>query len=461
MKTLALSGESAYPIRKVYKVIIGKPMQGEADMKAARTRTTAQRETRRWRTPPPLIRGSESLEGMDILREVGGEPGVLLWQSYRNVMFWATAEPGERANLFSPTASARRLAEVEAAHIPQALAHPLAEIGRMLAAPDGVAPASVADACTAIARWAEEERHPSSSLAFTQAAALALPRSATLALAVGQTARQRGEIPRAESWYRHAIMVARQVGDWDAYSRAYLSLGNMSIERGNYPVAQRLHTKALRAARRKGLPRNAAFALHDLFVIAIHTGRGDHAEDFARKAFRAYSPEDERMPALAHDVAYYWMEHGHFARALGVFQALLPHFHTPADRIAILANQARAAGGSGDRDTFRRVWVEATRLSKDANVQLTLPGSMLDLARGAASLGEWDRAEQAADQAVKLATERRQAKVMMNAESLLDSIRNGRRFESVVERANTTHDADEADAFAADMVRSLELATSL
>src|SRR5918998_5610746 len=95
-------------------------------MKSTRAKTAQVRPPRRWRTPPPLTRGSaETLEGMEILREVAGETGLLLWQSYRNVMFWATAEPGERGSLFAPEASRKRLADLLDAGVPGDLADSL------------------------------------------------------------------------------------------------------------------------------------------------------------------------------------------------------------------------------------------------------------------------------------------------------------------------------------------------
>lgn len=101
-------------------------------MKSTRSKTAAPRLPRRWRTPPPLTRGSESLEGMEILREVGGEVGILLWQAYRNVMFWAAAEQGERGRLFAAEAGRRRQTELAEARIGDDLAGPLAAIGEML-----------------------------------------------------------------------------------------------------------------------------------------------------------------------------------------------------------------------------------------------------------------------------------------------------------------------------------------
>jgi tetratricopeptide (TPR) repeat protein len=426
-------------------------------MKSTRSKAAAPRLPRRWRTPPPLTRGSESLEGMEILREVGGEVGVLLWQAYRNVMFWASTDQGERGRLFSAEAGRKRAAELAEARIPDELASPLSAFSEMLSAPDGTSGEVMAGACTGIARWADSEGYTNTALAFTQAASVASQRNARLALAVGQLARRRGELPRAETWFRHTVMVARQTGDWESYSRAYIALGNMLIRRGNFPGAHRMHIKALRAARRKGLQQIQGMALHDLFAIAIETGRKEQGEEYARQAFRAYGPNHPSLPVLAHDVAYFWVEQGYFARALEVFQALETHLTTPQDRLSLTASIARAAAGSGDRDRFRRAWTQVVRLNKDSEVQGVVPGCMLDLALGAASLGEWDRAESAAEEAYELATRSGQAKVRFRAESLMDAIRNGRQAEARQQASRSASPSPKAETLANEFVRSLEI----
>lgn len=423
-------------------------------MKTTRSKASAQRVPRRWRTPPPLTRGSESLEGMEILREIGGEAGVLLWQAYRNVMFWASVEQGERAQLFSPSAADRRSEEIAEARLPDEVREPLSQIAGMLEAPDAAEGDTLADACTLVARWAEAEGHVNSALAFTQAASVASPRSARLALAVGQLARRRGDMPRAETWFRHTIMVARQVGDWDSYSRAYIALGNMLIARGNLPAAGRMHIKALRAARRKGLQQLQGMALHDLFVIAHEMGRDEQAEEYARQAFRAYGPGHPSVPALAHDTAYFWLQRGAFERALEVFQALEPHYFSPSQRIALMANIARAGAGTGDRELFRRMWTQVYRVGKDPELQAIVPSCLLELALGAANLAEWDRAEQAANDAYEQGTKFGQGRVRLQAEALLESIRSGRAAEERISdkpRARSVR----AESLAGEMVRTL------
>ncbi|HEY7770604.1 tetratricopeptide repeat protein [Longimicrobium sp.] len=421
-------------------------------MKTSRNKAAALRVPRRWRTPPPLTRGAESLEGMEILREVGGEVGVLLWQAYRNVMFWSTTDEGERGHLFSPRAGERRRAELDDARVPAELAGALDAVAAMLAAPDGTGGSDVADACTAIARWAEEQGHMNTALAYTQAASVASPRNARLALAVGQLARRRAELARAETWFRHTIMVARQIGDWEAYSRAYIALGNMFVARGNFPGAHRMHIKALRAARRKGMPQIQGMALHDLFVIADETGRDEQAEEYARQAFRAYGPTHPSLPSLAHDVAYFWMQRGHFQRAMEVFHALEAHLSTPRERLVLISNLARAAAGVSNRDLFRRAWTQVYRLSKESELQTVVPNALLELAFGAASLSEWDRAEQAGQESLELAQKFGQGKTRFRAEALLDSIRSGR---AAQERVTVGRASPKGDALATDFVRSL------
>jgi tetratricopeptide (TPR) repeat protein len=388
---------------------------------------------------------------MEILREVGGEVGILLWQAYRNVMFWSTTDAGERGQLFAPDAGTRRRAEIAEARVPERLAAALESVAAMLEAPEATSGDRVAQACTDVAQWAEDEGHMNTGLAYAQAAAVASPGRARLALAVGQLARRRAELARAETWFRHTIMIGRQTGDWDSYSRAYIALGNMLISRGNFPGAHRMHIKALRAARRKGMPEIQGMALHDLFVIAVETSRDEQAEEYARQAFRAYGPSHVSVPALAHDVAYFWMQRGYFGRALEVFQALEPHLSSPRERLVLLSNAARAAAGTGNRETFRKAWTQVFRLAKDPELQAVVPNSLMELALGAASLSEWDRAEQAATESLELATRAGHAKVRFRAEALLDSVRNGRTAQANV----AVKPSAKADALATEMVRSL------
>jgi tetratricopeptide (TPR) repeat protein len=235
---------------------------------------------------------------------------------------------------------------------------PLMGLVRLVGAPGSAQPEAVSRACQHIAAWADAEGHSATSIAFAQAAAAALPGDASTAFAVGRTARRRAEYARAETWFRRAIALARQSGDWTSYALAFSGLGNLYVQRGNYPAARRFHVRALRAARRHSLRQIQGSALHDLFVISAAGGSSGEAERMARGAFEAYGAEHPRLSILAHDIAYLWMEQGHFGPALTVFEALLPHLRRHEDRMVGLANIVRASAGAGDRRRFDEAWDE-------------------------------------------------------------------------------------------------------
>jgi tetratricopeptide (TPR) repeat protein len=214
-----------------------------------------------------------------------------------------------------------------------------------------------------------------------------------------------------------------------------------------------MHIKALRAARRKGLQQIQGMALHDLFVIADEMGRDEQAEEYARQAFRAYGPSHPRVAVLGHDIAYFWMQRGHFAQALEIFQRLEPHVSEPRIRLLLTANIARAAAGVGDRDLYRKAWTQAHRLIKDPSLQATVANAMLELAYGAASLGEWDRAEQAAQESHDVAVKLGQGKTRFHAESLLESIHTGRTAEVRITESRKA--SARVDNLTADVLRSL------
>lgn len=425
-------------------------------MKSSRKPSASPRTPRRWRTPPPITRGPEPLEGMDLLREVGGETAALLWQAYRNVMFWATADRDERATLFSASAAQNRMEDLKGANLPADLVDPLVAVGKMLGAPQATSSETVSDACVTVADWACRNGFPITQISFTQAAALASQRSARLAHRVGRLARERGDFPRAETWYRHAIMVARQTGDWESYVRSYIGLGTMFKTRGNYPMAHRMHIKALRAARRKGLGELLGLPLHDLFAIAVETNRFEQAQEYARGAFRSYGPAHPNLPRLAGDVAYFWMNQGRFERALPVLQALVPYFPQPVDQLRLNANITRAAGGAEDRESFRRAWNEALLLSRQLDENSTVSEALYEMGLGASSLGEWDRAEQVLRRAVEIAERRGENAILIRAETALEAVAAGRRVD--IQRSNAKKLAEReqgADTLAERFVESL------
>jgi tetratricopeptide (TPR) repeat protein len=382
--------------------------------------------TRRWRVPPPLTRGGELLEGADILREMTGEAAVLVWKSLRSVTLWASASPREHAELFAEGAEQRRIAEILVTQLDAELIGPLRTFAEVLGSPAAVRREAVALACRQVAQWAQARELTATTLAFTQAAALVCPADAELAHEVGRLARSGGEHARAESWHRRAIMLGRQTGAWEPYARSYVGLGNLAVQRGNYPQARRCQIKAYRAAKRHALGEVMAMALHDLFTIAVESGEAANAQRYARQAFRAYGPTHSRIPYLAHDLAVLWIREGQFDQALPVLEALLPRFEAVEDRVLILANVARAAGGVGRKEAFETAWSGTENLLILPQTAARAAQALLNLSRGATGLGEWERAETAAQSALERASRRGEAQIVFEAESVLLSVQSHR-----------------------------------
>lgn len=408
----------------------------------------------RWHVPPALVHGGESLEGVQVLDEVQGPLGLLLWETYRDVALWASVEPEERAGLFAAGSYEARMAALESAGADATLEPALRAAAEVLRETPTVDEPEVTAACRKAAEWAESRGLLATAVTLATGAALASPADAGAAFRVGQIARERGENNRAETWFRRAVGLGRQARDWASYSEAFLGLGNLYKLRGNYPAARRFHIRGLRAARRHALRDIQARALHDLFCIAVETATPKEAQDLAVLAFRAYGPRHPRLPALSHDVAYFWMEQGRFAPAGEVFRAVLPHIAGPRERLLVAANAGRAAAGSGDRAAFEGAWETVWAASGEWERAPRAAQALLELARGGTSLREWSRAERAAEAARDLAQRTGQGQVVIESEAVLD---NARRKGAVNfgEPVPLGEEGGEAEGLAADLVRSL------
>ena len=425
-------------------------------MNASPTPPAPRKPRRRWRwhVPPALVHGPEALEGAEVLEEMAGPLAVLLWQSMRDVTLWASvAEPAERAGLFFPGATEKRLDTMRALGVDAALEVPLGVIAAIGRDPVATRETDLLAACRAVSDWADAQGHLATALAFATAGAVAAPTHAAAAVRVGLLARRHADYARAETWFRRAIGLGRQAKDWASYSEAFLGLGNLYIQRGNFPAARRFLIRSLRAARRHSLRAIQARVHHDLFRVASETNQVTEAQEHARGAFRAYPADHPRLPALAHDLAYFWITRGRFAASLTVLKAMLPHFGTTAGQVMTYAGIARAAGATSDRPSFEEAWDHVWPLAHEANPRDYSAGSLLDLAHGASSLGEWARAESAASAARQIAERREEHKSSLAAESLLDSIRARRAVETRPEREDGGE--DETGQFAAEMARSL------
>ena len=156
-----------------------EPTPPEPQMRTLLAARPRKRSDRRQRVPPALTRGTERVDGISILDEIGGDLGLLLWRSARNVALWAGTRSGHRAGLFPGGAAQARIADLADAEVHAELAGPLSVFAELLARPGEVDLGRLVNACRRVAVWAEQRGSLSTALEFSQAAAMAAPESAS------------------------------------------------------------------------------------------------------------------------------------------------------------------------------------------------------------------------------------------------------------------------------------------
>lgn len=371
--------------------------------RSRRPEAPVRKTNRRWRVPPPLTHGPEPLEGGTILEELATPLGGLLWETARDLSLWTATAPEERVELFSEGAAANRKQKLSRLEAPLGLASALGSLSRVLSDAAEADEGELAAACRGVAGWAEEEGLLGVALAYTQAVALLREADPRVAYEVGVLALRRREDARAETWFRRAVMLARQNGDWNAYSLAFVALGDLYMDRGNHTVARKLHVRAKRAAHRHSLHAIEGMALHGLFKMAAASGDSDAADELAADALSALGPRHPRLAEFARDAARYWLGRGQPAPALEVLRAVVPHLDGSRDRINVLAATARAAAEVGAADDFQRVADEVRALAasgevdgKQALQELAAAEKILEQGGGTGSAPAKDRGGSAA-----------------------------------------------------------------
>ncbi|MFL5384833.1 MAG: hypothetical protein ACJ8GN_20115 [Longimicrobiaceae bacterium] len=402
--------------------------------------------------PPPVH--LDAAEGADLLGELSGTPGVLLWGALRDFMLWVETPADRRSGLFGPGAGELRRREL-AAHAPdQELWAPLLTLAQMADTPEQADAGRLVYAVRAVARWAERAGAPATRLAFTRAAALALPQEPAMALEAGRLARDLVQHAEAESWFRRGIRLARG-RDWESYAWGFIGLGVLYIRAGNFPAGRAVMGRALRAAKKRRMHGIAGSAHHHLFTLCVEAGRMEDAYAHARAAVRAYGEGHPRLPALAHDLGCFWTEQGRFARALTILEASLPSFTDPCSRLLALANYARAAAGAGERARYQRARDEVCALAASPRCAEVAAEALVVLSQGDAGLGEWPRAEEAARQALEIAVRRGEARTQLGAEAHLEAARRERAVQGARTLAETPGLALQADDLAGAVRASL------
>ena len=369
------------------------------------------------RSQIPSVPGADRRE-LDLLSEVRGPLGPILWRLLSDTVLWSAADPSVRGELFSnfsprswnlsgPLAGP---AELEGA------LRILAELP-VYPATDS---AAVASACAMVAAWLEVHGRKGAALQFAEAGARAHPNDPLRCYVAGRLCRRAGECERAKRWLARAIRLARRANDDIAFAHAHRGYGFVLADMGQFEKAEPHFWKCVRAAKRKGRRSLAGSGYHDLFMVAVHLERWDDALEYSQKAVALYKVGHPRFPLLAHDIAFFWCRRGFYSSGLPVFEKILPFVERQRERILVLASLARSAAVVRDNIRFQRAASAVLALAEsDAEMSAS---SLYHLAEGARCFHDWDRAEELARQALATARRRGNGTVVHLAEQLLNGL---------------------------------------
>jgi tetratricopeptide (TPR) repeat protein len=364
--------------------------------------------------PVPSLPRSE----LAILRDRAGPLGLLFWQCLSDVLLWCAAD--QRVGLFQPRGRGQTEALAYTLREVPELADPIAELVQVSAMPELASPERVAEACGQVMRWAEQHGMKETAAQFAELAARLEPDSSSRCYTAGRTCRHVGDAGRAAMWFRRAERLARRAGNQIDFAIAHLGYGNLDYNLGRYREAEEHMEKAARAALRAGRKSLAASCEHDLMRVAADNGRSESAINRAGRALDLYPLRHPRFPLFAYDVAWMFVTMGYFSSAVLVLRDVLPFVADDPERIRICGVLARCAAAVRDRITYTRASAEALRLA--ALDDERGPSTIYQLAEGARSLEEYDRAEALARRALAAADLREFGGLTSAITTLLDDL---------------------------------------
>lgn len=353
---------------------------------------------------------------MDVLREIGGEAGLVLWRALRRVEVWLEQDHGSK--LRRPVADERNAILTAGEEAPE-LIEAMGTFSLMRQAPGVSQSSQVADACKRVAEWAYARHRLRSAALFAEAAAYVAPDEAGSANDAARACRRAALNERASLWFARGFSLAVRSKSRRESIRALLGYGGLLFNLGRHDEARVVLEKASRRAERFGRRRQAAEAQHDLLAIASEAGSYAAGERHFREALRLYPSRHPRLPYLVHDFAYMLSQHRLYAPALPLLRAVVPVLNDPAEQVLVSASVARAAAGAGHLALHREAAERTARLA--IVYEEHAAAALSHLAEAAQMLGLWDKAANFAEMAVEVATARGEGEPRERAQRIIDA----------------------------------------
>ena len=359
-----------------------------------------------------------------MLEELASKPlvGLALWEGLRDLTLWTHCDDQDLRTLFNDSGALFRDYAPSAfvADAPELLEawHLLESVAMR---PSNVQRERIAEACKGVYAWAEERAFMQTAAHFAEAAALVLPNSPLLANLAARTCRRAGLPTRAGPWYqRGKILAVHADSFYDKFS-ASVGYGWLMYSLGRYDRARRVINSTVRSAVNEGHKRMAGEAEHALLAICSEVGMFNAGEAHALHALKRYPDKHERLPALVHDIGYFYVTAGVYSAALTVLQDAVKAFYRPQEQTVVISTLARAAAGAEQEAIYQTA--RDTVLSLAPRYPEHAAAAWRNIAFAAQHAEDWELAEHAALAALRLADERRMNGIVRTSRELLDKIK--------------------------------------
>lgn len=303
----------------------------------------------------------------------------------------------------------------------------LVTLHQLLEAPDDAEDiaAGIARACRAVSLWAEKRGARQTAMACAQAASDAQPRDGWASYRVARLARVYGRPQDALRWWGWSAGQGRRVGDVELFTLSLCARGSACAEEGDTASAMVLLRGARRAAAAAGLRVAEAEARYELAMVRFALGLEVQAHADVLRAVEAYGPGHSRLPDLARDVAYLWLEFGEHEAAAQLCGVILECVGDPGKRLLPLAYQARAAAALGWTRVFESAWINVWSTLGSLPSTADEAFALVQLAFAAATAGSWMRASVVAEVALEAARRGGYGSVVATAERIIEAARTG------------------------------------
>jgi tetratricopeptide (TPR) repeat protein len=401
--------------------------------------TTIQRRDNTTReTPPPPVRDGDGTRpaGSEILDEVPGDLGVVLWLALRRVNGWVLARQRRSRTDGDPAAATDdRATDAEPFAMREAPERPalnaageeapelwdaLRTFVLLCEMPDLVRPEQFRDACGEVWKWAEDGDRIQTAAYFAEAAAYLDPLSPEWANEAGRSCRRAALYSRAAMWFHRAFGLGLRVKNRRQCTLALLRFGVLLHQLGAYDEAETYLLKTKRRAVGSGQRSEVAAAHHELLLVSAEARSYGEGESHAFDALWFYPRHHERLPILVYDVTYLFCEKHLYSHALSLVQPVLSRVSSPSIQALIWGNAARAFAATGRRERYSEAVERATELGN--RYQENASGAFTMAAVGAWMAGDLDRAERLAVAGRDIGARRKERIAIRRADEVLSGL---------------------------------------